>query len=114
MTLSLNPQQTTGHPQGQPVVCCIRPLAELFSQYQLANSLYNVTLWYTFLPFFTMIPFSTSAAGRVMAAAVAAMVEGPVTAMCPASVLQMHPKAFIVIDESANIVYNAHELPTGF
>lgn len=49
--------------------------------------------------------------GAVKKAAVAAMVEGPVTAICPASMLQMHPSASkriqahpsvtVVIDESA-------------
>lgn len=41
------------------------------------------------------------AQGEGKAKAVAAMVEGPVTAMCPGSVLQMHPKASIVVDEAA-------------
>ena len=39
--------------------------------------------------------------GEEKAAAVAAMVEGPVTAMCPASVLQMHPQVMVVVDEAA-------------
>lgn len=41
------------------------------------------------------------ATGEGKAAAIAAMVEGPVTAFCPASVLQMHPHATVVIDEAA-------------
>src|SRR4051794_14690395 len=41
------------------------------------------------------------AMGARKAAAVAAMAEGPITASCPASVLQMHPKCTLVIDESA-------------
>ena len=39
--------------------------------------------------------------GRRKAAAVAAMVEGPVSAMTPASILQHHPVARIFIDEAA-------------
>ena len=41
------------------------------------------------------------ATGDAKAAAVAAMVEGPVSAMCPASVLQLHPHATVVIDDAA-------------
>ncbi|GAA1763746.1 glucosamine-6-phosphate deaminase [Kocuria aegyptia] len=41
------------------------------------------------------------AQGRHKAAAVAAAVEGPVSAMCPASVLQLHRKATVVVDEAA-------------
>jgi len=33
--------------------------------------------------------------------AVAAMIEGPITSMCPASVLQFHPRTTIVLDEPA-------------
>ena len=29
------------------------------------------------------------------------MIEGPVSAMCPASILQFHRRAFVVIDEAA-------------
>ena len=39
--------------------------------------------------------------GRKKAQAVAAAVEGPVTAMVPASILQMHPRAIFVLDEDA-------------
>ena len=39
--------------------------------------------------------------GRAKARAVAAAVEGPITAMNPASVLQMHPKATFCLDEEA-------------
>ncbi|MCX6967359.1 MAG: glucosamine-6-phosphate deaminase [Verrucomicrobia bacterium] len=39
--------------------------------------------------------------GERKAQAVAAMVEGPVTAMVPASVLQMHPVCTLIIDEAA-------------
>ena len=41
------------------------------------------------------------ATGKSKADAVAAMVEGPVTAMCPASVLQMHERVTVLIDEQA-------------
>ncbi|HEX4084367.1 MAG TPA: glucosamine-6-phosphate deaminase [Chthoniobacteraceae bacterium] len=39
--------------------------------------------------------------GEAKAEAVAAMIEGPMTAMCPASVLQMHPQTVVMIDEPA-------------
>ncbi len=39
--------------------------------------------------------------GEAKAAAVAAMVEGPLTAMVPASILQMHPVAKVILDEAA-------------
>ena len=29
------------------------------------------------------------------------MVEGPVAASCPASILQFHPRAVIIVDEAA-------------
>ncbi|MEX5297585.1 glucosamine-6-phosphate deaminase [Kocuria sp. CPCC 205292] len=41
------------------------------------------------------------AQGERKAAAVAAAVEGPVAARCPASVLQFHPHATLVLDEAA-------------
>ncbi|MBN2449164.1 MAG: glucosamine-6-phosphate deaminase [Lentisphaeria bacterium] len=41
------------------------------------------------------------ATGGSKAEAVAAMVEGPVTAMCTASVLQMHPRVTVILDEAA-------------
>ncbi len=41
--------------------------------------------------------------GEKKAAAVAAAVEGPITAMQPASILQMHPAAHCLIDEPAAI-----------
>ena len=41
------------------------------------------------------------ASGPSKADAIAATVEGPVTAMCPASILQMHPHAFVIIDRDA-------------
>ena len=39
--------------------------------------------------------------GEAKAEAVAGMVEGPITAMCPASILQMHPHVIVLVDESA-------------
>jgi glucosamine-6-phosphate deaminase len=41
------------------------------------------------------------ATGAGKAAAVAAAVEGPVRASCPASVLQLHPHATVLLDEAA-------------
>jgi glucosamine-6-phosphate deaminase len=41
------------------------------------------------------------ATGAGKAGAVAALVEGPVTSMCPASVLQLHRFATVVVDEAA-------------
>lgn len=41
------------------------------------------------------------ASGRAKAPAVAAAVEGPITASCPASVLQLHPRVTVVLDEEA-------------
>ncbi|WP_163930624.1 glucosamine-6-phosphate deaminase [Paraferrimonas sp. SM1919] len=41
------------------------------------------------------------ATGESKADAIAATVEGPISAMCPASALQMHQDAIIVIDEAA-------------
>jgi glucosamine-6-phosphate deaminase len=42
-----------------------------------------------------------TATGSGKAAAVAAAVEGPLTASCPASALQWHPHATVVVDEAA-------------
>ncbi|GAA4990628.1 glucosamine-6-phosphate deaminase [Kineococcus glutinatus] len=39
--------------------------------------------------------------GEAKADAVAALVEGPLTAMVPASALQLHPRATVVVDEAA-------------
>ena len=39
--------------------------------------------------------------GDAKAAPVAAAVEGPMTAMVPASALQLHPKATVILDEAA-------------
>lgn len=41
------------------------------------------------------------AQGEAKASAIAAMAEGPVTAMLPGSVLQLHPRATVVVDEAA-------------
>jgi glucosamine-6-phosphate deaminase len=43
------------------------------------------------------------ATGQAKAAPVAAAVEGPVTAFCPASVLQLHPHVTVVVDEAAAV-----------
>jgi glucosamine-6-phosphate deaminase len=43
------------------------------------------------------------ATGQHKAAAVAAAVEGPVSASCPASVLQLHPRVTVVVDEAAAV-----------
>jgi glucosamine-6-phosphate deaminase len=42
-----------------------------------------------------------TAAGEHKAPSVAAAVEGPLTASCPASILQWHPHATVVLDEAA-------------
>lgn len=41
------------------------------------------------------------AGGEAKAAAVVAAVEGPVSALCPASVLQQHPHVTVVLDDAA-------------
>ncbi len=41
------------------------------------------------------------ATGDAKAAPIARAVEGPLTAMCPASVLQLHPHATVVVDDAA-------------
>ena len=41
------------------------------------------------------------ATGEGKAGAVAASVEGPVSASCPASVLQMHPHVTVLLDAAA-------------
>ena len=52
----------------------------------------------------TILEAAPSAAGRVRRRArrqpIARAVEGPLTAMCPASVLQLHPHATVVVDEA--------------
>lgn len=41
--------------------------------------------------------------GSAKAPAVRAMIEGPVSAMCPASALQLHPHVTVIIDEAAAV-----------
>lgn len=41
------------------------------------------------------------ATGAVKADAVAKMIEGPVASICPASILQLHPRATIILDREA-------------
>lgn len=41
------------------------------------------------------------ASGEAKAAAVAAAVEGPVSSFCPASALQLHPRAVLFLDDAA-------------
>lgn len=41
------------------------------------------------------------ATGIVKAEAVEALCEGPVSALCPASVLQYHPHATVIVDQQA-------------
>jgi glucosamine-6-phosphate deaminase len=41
------------------------------------------------------------ATGAAKAAPITAAVEGPLTTMCPASVLQLHPHATVIVDEPA-------------
>jgi glucosamine-6-phosphate deaminase len=41
------------------------------------------------------------ATGEKKAAPIARAVEGPLTAACPASVIQLHPHATVVVDEAA-------------
>ena len=43
------------------------------------------------------------ATGASKAAPIARAVEGPLTAMCPASTLQLHPHATVVVDEAAAV-----------
>ncbi|MFB2533215.1 glucosamine-6-phosphate deaminase [Paracoccus sp. p3-h83] len=58
------------------------------------------------------------ATGAAKAEAVAAMVEGPITAACPASILQMHRHATVVLDRAAAarlelLGYYVHVHPNG-
>ncbi|NLT25668.1 MAG: glucosamine-6-phosphate deaminase [Microbacteriaceae bacterium] len=41
------------------------------------------------------------ATGESKAEAIAGIVEGPVTAMCPGSILQWHPRTTVIVDEAA-------------
>jgi glucosamine-6-phosphate deaminase len=47
--------------------------------------------------------------GARKARAVAAMAEGPVTASCPASALQMHPSCTLIVDETAAEQLERHD-----
>jgi glucosamine-6-phosphate deaminase len=49
------------------------------------------------------------AVGESKAEAVAAAVEGPVAAVCPASALQLHPHVTVIIDEAAASLLNHRE-----
>lgn len=49
------------------------------------------------------------ASGTAKAAAVAAAVEGPLTASCPASVLQLHPHATVLVDPQAGALLRRRE-----
>lgn len=58
------------------------------------------------------------ATGASKAQAVAAMIEGPLAAVCPASALQMHAKAIVVLDRAAAAdlkldAYYQHVHPSG-
>lgn len=58
------------------------------------------------------------ATGPAKAEAVAAMIEGPVSAYCPASALQLHPKVTVVLDKAAAsrlrlVDYYHHVHPNG-
>ncbi len=46
------------------------------------------------------------ASGQTKARAIEALVEGPITAQSPASILQMHPHAFVMVDEAAGTRLN--------
>lgn len=41
------------------------------------------------------------ASGKEKAEAIRSSVEGPLTAMCPASIIQMHKEAFVIVDKDA-------------
>ena len=47
--------------------------------------------------------------GAQKADAVAAMIEGPLASVCPASALQLHPAATVVVDEAAAAKLRLHE-----
>lgn len=49
------------------------------------------------------------ATGEDKAAAVSALAEGPMMAECPASILQWHPHATVIVDESAAARLEHHE-----
>ncbi|OMH33887.1 glucosamine-6-phosphate deaminase [Motiliproteus sp. MSK22-1] len=49
------------------------------------------------------------ATGKAKAEAVKQMVEGPLSASCPASALQMHPHAVVVVDPEAGALLTHHD-----
>ena len=49
------------------------------------------------------------ATGNAKAEAVRLMVEGPLSASCPASALQMHPHAVVIVDPEAGALLTHHE-----
>jgi glucosamine-6-phosphate deaminase len=49
----------------------------------------------------TILEIILLATGERKAPAVAAMIEGPVSAICPASALQMHPGVTVILDDAA-------------
>lgn len=51
------------------------------------------------------------ATGAHKAAAIAAALEGPVSADCPASVLQLHPRVTVVVDEAAAAELRKRRVP---
>ena len=53
------------------------------------------------------------ATGEAKAEAVAAAVEGPLTASCPASVIQLHPHATVLLDHAAASLLTRRPLPRG-
>jgi glucosamine-6-phosphate deaminase len=53
------------------------------------------------------------ATGFQKAEAVAAMIEGPLTSLCPASSLQMHPHATVICDEEAAMRLKHREMYEG-
>jgi glucosamine-6-phosphate deaminase len=48
------------------------------------------------------------ATGEAKADAIKAAVEGPITAMVPASIIQMHRRAYVIIDEAAASKLSSH------
>ncbi len=54
------------------------------------------------------------ASGPNKAEAVKKTIEGPITAMCPASIMQLHPKAVAIIDEeAAKLLEREYEVDMG-
>ena len=49
------------------------------------------------------------ATGKTKAEAVKRMVEGPLSASCPASALQMHPHAVVIVDPDAGALLTHHD-----